>query len=88
MRNARKPARALTMLFALPLGLLLCGCMHDPLPYSPHYSDITLTDPANYSFSLIKPFTRLPSTPQSRPRAGVVLAPEFRITVIALPTGL
>jgi hypothetical protein len=47
MRNARKPARALTMLLALPLGLLLCGCMHDPLPYSPHYSDITLADPAD-----------------------------------------
>ena len=47
MWHARKPGRALMRLFAMPLGLFLTGCLHDPLPYSPHYSDITLTDPAN-----------------------------------------
>ena len=46
MLRATKPARTATTLFALSLGLLLGGCLHEPLPYSPHYSEITLTDPA------------------------------------------
>ena len=47
MLQASKPGRAPMGLFAMLLGLLLTGCLHDPLPYSPNYSDITLTDPAD-----------------------------------------
>jgi hypothetical protein len=50
------------------------------------YSTATLTDPANYSFRLVQPFTKIPSPNPSRPRAGVVLLPELRITGVALPT--
>jgi hypothetical protein len=50
------------------------------------YNNATLTNPANYSFKLLQPFTSIPSTPQSRPKAGVVLQPELRITGVALPT--
>ena len=46
MLRARKLADAPMMLVALSLGLLLGGCMHEPLPYSPHYSNVTLTGPA------------------------------------------
>jgi hypothetical protein len=50
------------------------------------YNPSTLTDPANYSLRLVKSFVRLPTEPQSRPRAGVVLAPTFAVTGVALPT--
>jgi hypothetical protein len=50
------------------------------------YNNATLTNPANYSFEPAKLFTKLPSTPQSRPRAGVVLAPEFKVTGVELST--
>jgi hypothetical protein len=30
----------------VPLGLLLSGCLHEPLPYSPNYSQVALDAPA------------------------------------------
>ena len=50
------------------------------------YNLSTLRNPANYSFSPVASFTRLPSTPQSRPRAGVVLVPDFVVTGVQLST--
>jgi hypothetical protein len=44
------------------------------------YNTATLTNPANYSFTPVELFSKLPTKPESRPRAGVVLAPEFAVT--------
>ncbi len=44
------------------------------------YNTSTLTNPANYSLTPVKTFERLPSVNPSRPAAGVVLAPTFRVT--------
>jgi hypothetical protein len=63
-------------------GRVLVAYTGNPAGYNP----AVLTDPANYSFKLIRLFSNLPSHPQSRPKAGVVLAPEFRITGVTLPT--
>jgi hypothetical protein len=44
MRQTRKQAGRLVVI--VPLGFVLGGCLHDPLPYSPNYSRVTLVDPA------------------------------------------
>jgi hypothetical protein len=75
---ARTPARALPMLLALPLGLLLSGCLHEPLPYSPHYSEITLTDPADAPVKARSP--RKGHGARSVARAQTVLVPDACIT--------
>lgn len=72
--RARKAARAL--LLALPLGLPLGGC--ETLPYSPHYSHITLTDPAD-----VPPQARAPRkghAARRADRAQTVLVPDACIT--------
>ena len=50
------------------------------------YSTATLTNPANYSLQVVKTEGKLPASEQSRPKAGVVLAPTFRVTGVAPPT--
>jgi hypothetical protein len=44
------------------------------------YNNSTLTDPANYSFTPVTVNQKLPSVNPSRPSAGVVLAPTFKVT--------
>jgi hypothetical protein len=46
MLQSRTPVQSLVLRLTLPLGLLLGGCAHEPLPYSPNYSRVTLADPA------------------------------------------
>jgi hypothetical protein len=77
MVRATRPARALTMLFALPLALSLGGCLHEPLPYSPNYSDITLTDGADVP---VKPSPRKGHRARHVDRAQTVLVPDACIT--------
>jgi hypothetical protein len=50
------------------------------------YSSATLTNPANYSFNLIEPFTSQQNHGGSRPKAGVVLAPTYEVTGVTLST--
>jgi hypothetical protein len=50
------------------------------------YDLASLSNPANYSLSLISLDSRLPSQSESRPKAGVVLAPEFQVTGVSNPT--
>lgn len=79
MLHAGKPARAPMMLFALPLGLLLAGCLHDPLPYSPHYSSIALADPADVPAKGEAP-RKGQRAPRNAPRAQTVLVPDACVT--------
>jgi hypothetical protein len=50
------------------------------------YNAAVLTNPANYSFSVVQTAGKLPKTGQSRPKAGVVLAPTFQVTGVSLST--
>ena len=50
------------------------------------YGTATLTNPANYNFQVVKAEGKLPATNRSPPKAGVVLAPMFRVTGVAPPT--
>ena len=50
------------------------------------YNTAQLTDPANYSLTPIETRAILPTHDPSRPKAGVVLAPEFKITGATLST--
>jgi hypothetical protein len=46
MQQRRIPAMKIGLLVA-PLACLLSACLHEPLPYSPNYSRMTLVDPAS-----------------------------------------
>lgn len=50
------------------------------------YNATALTNPANYSFSVIQTPVKLPPVGTSRPRAGVILAPTFAVTGVSLST--
>jgi hypothetical protein len=48
------------------------------------YDPAVLTNPANYSFSLLQAFEKQPTKSQSRPKAGIVLPPPYVVTGVTL----
>ncbi len=63
-------------------GRILVQFTADPAGYDP----AVLTNPANYSFSLLQAFVQQPAKSQSRPRAGIVLPPPYLVTGVTLTT--
>lgn len=65
-------------------GRILVQFTADPAGYDP----AVLTNPANYSFSLVQPFVQQPTKSQSRPKADVFLPPPYLITGVTLAAPL
>ncbi len=63
-------------------GRILVNFTADPAGYDP----AVLTNPANYSFSLVQSFEKQPSQSHSRPKAGIVLPPPYVVTGVTLTT--
>jgi hypothetical protein len=72
MQQVKVQARRIGLL-VVPLGILLSACLHEPLPYSPNYSRVTLVDPPSAPLG--------PGKVQSPPRqARNVMVPDACVT--------
>jgi hypothetical protein len=65
-------------------GRILVTFSNDPAGYDP----AVLTNPANYSFSLVQAFEKQPNKSASRPQADIVLPPPYVVTGVALTNPL
>jgi hypothetical protein len=89
MHGTRTPARGplgrAPLLFSmLASSLLLGACLHEPLPYSPNYSHVTLTDESEVLAHPGKGYDKgvIPPRPAARKvrQAQTVLVPDACIT--------
>jgi hypothetical protein len=74
------------LIVMLPLSPLLSACLHEPLPYSPNYSRVTLVDPPS---TPSRPGKVQSSTRQAREVVvpDACLAPDVAEQPVYLPSG-